>query len=102
VISLSSPATGEQASWQKATDREKHLYRIAEPPLDLTPKESTGRTWLDWLLVALSTGVFALFGAMARVPKLQLQPWYLALLVAAMIAALGFAGVKLWRLTRFR
>lgn len=107
AIAFASATGAEHRRWREAATREASRYgidaayvhsalagRAAGPP-------RTGRTALDWLLVAGATAVFAGFAAIARLPHLALEWGWLAGLVVALLALLIGAGALLWRTTRF-
>ena len=57
-------------------------------------KPSLPRTLGDWLLVAIATGVFVFFAAMARAPRMSFHWGPAALLVIATAALL--AGLRVY------
>jgi hypothetical protein len=61
----------------------------------------TRRTWVDWLLIAGAIVLFVWFGAMARVPAMEIQMGWLAALSVAMLLVLVAGGIALWRVTQF-
>ena len=62
---------------------------------------ATRRTWFDWLLVSAAIFIFAAFGAMARVPHMEIHMGWLVTLSLAMLLVLLAAGLALWRVTKF-
>jgi drug/metabolite transporter (DMT)-like permease len=107
AIACSYAGDKEYSSWQEAARRETELYRIDPAYVaarmeghDLSSTRSR-RTWVDWLIVFAATSIFAVFGAMARVPHMQIRLEWLAVLTLAMLLALLACGFALWRLTRF-
>jgi drug/metabolite transporter (DMT)-like permease len=107
AIAFSSANATEHARWQDAAERESRRYGIdlahvrARMYGETGDAPSHGRTWVDWLLAAAATAVIVWFGLMAQVPKLNWNPAWAVMLVAAMLALLIVAGVGLWRATRF-
>jgi hypothetical protein len=59
------------------------------------------RRLLDWILVAVATGVFAVFATMARAPGMPFQWMPAVLLIVATLLLLMVCGGALWRTTRF-
>jgi hypothetical protein len=107
AIALSSASESEYSSWKEAAQRETKLYGI-NPEYVMARMEgrditSTGthRTWVDWLLIACAICIFAVLGAMARVPHMEIQMGWLAALSIAMLLVLLAAGLALWRVTKF-
>jgi drug/metabolite transporter (DMT)-like permease len=107
AIACSSASESEYSSWKEAAQREIELYGI-NPEYVKTRMEGheyssgrTRRTWVDWLLVAGATFIFAVLGAMARVPQMEIRMGWLALLSTAMLLVLVVGGIALWRVTKF-
>jgi hypothetical protein len=63
--------------------------------------EATRRTWIDWSFIAVATMIFVILGVLARVPHLEIEGSWLAVLSGAMLFVLVACGVALWRVTRF-
>jgi hypothetical protein len=59
------------------------------------------RSPLDWLLLLVTTAAFVGFGAVARVPALQIGWLWAAGLTLALFGFLVAGGLALWRATRF-
>ena len=108
AIALSSAAQREHSSWQDAAEREGQRYNVegeyVRAGLEGRACESSSarRTLLDWLLIAGTTGLFALLAAMARFPYADVSPSWVVALGAAMLALLATCGITLWRTTHFR
>ena len=107
AIALSSASENEYSSWKEAAHRETKLYAI-DPEYVTTRMEGhdldstgTGRTWVDWLLIAGASLIFVLLGAMARVPQMEIQMGWLVALTIAMLLVLVATGFALWRVTKF-
>jgi glucose uptake protein GlcU len=108
AIACSSTSASEYSSWKEAARRETELYDINPEYVltrmegrDVNPKPAR-RTWLDWLLIAGATAVFAGLGQMARVPAaMEIQEGWLVALSLSMLVILFAAGIALWRVTRF-
>jgi drug/metabolite transporter (DMT)-like permease len=109
AIAFSSATSKEQLRWKEAAQREGRRYGISADYVEarMDGRQATGEVKLsrnvwDWLLVAVATGVFVFFAALARVPQMSLH-WGAALLLsAASIVLLLVCGVALWRTTRFQ
>ena len=107
AIAFSSATPDEYRSWKEAAKRESELYGI-EPAYVVAHMEGSNqdatrarRTWVDALLIAIATCIFIGFGAIARVPQMELQWGWLTTLTAAMLLVLIAGGIMLWRITRF-
>src|SRR2546425_2935671 len=108
AIAFSSATGQEQTRWKEAAIRESDRYGVAadfvEARMDgrqLLGEAKPSRSALDWLLVVAATGVFVIFGAMARVPQMSLHWGPAALLTAVLFLLLVISGLALWRTTRF-
>ena len=123
AIALSSATEREHSSWQDAAQREGQRYGVegeyvragmegremrvrkipdikgAGEPFRDHPK---GRTFLDWLLILVATGIFAVLAVMARFPHIDIAWGWAVTLSTAMLALLATCGIALWRTTRFR
>src|SRR5713226_71661 len=108
AIAFSSATGKEQSRWKQAAHRESQRYHIApdyvEARMDgrqAASEARPSRTALDWLLVAVASGVFIFFGATARLPQIPLN-WPPALLLsAATLTLLLICGAMLHRTTHF-
>ncbi len=107
AIALSSATGREHARWHDAAEREGRRYGIEAEYVraGLEGRETVQgrkpRTWIDWMLVILATGVFIIFAALGRLPRMDLN-WNAALgLALAMLLLLFVCGFALWRITRF-
>jgi len=108
AISFSSAGGEEQKHWKEAAQRESDRYRVAPEFVaarfdgrqamgEVTPK----RRAIDWLLVAIATGILVSFGVIVRVPQFSFR-WgpALALTIVSLFLLL-LCGRKLWRTTGF-
>ena len=109
AIAFSSATGKEQLRWKEAAQREGRRYGIAADYVEarMDGRRATGeikqsRNIWDWLLVAVATGIFVFFAALARVPQMSLHWGAVLLLSAASIVLLLVCGVALWRTTRFQ
>ena len=107
AIAFSSATSDEYMSWKEAATRESDLYGV-DPSYVLAHMEGSNevvtrarRTWIDWLLISIATCVFIAFGAIARLPHMDLQWGWLVALTGAMLLVLIAGGMMLWRITRF-
>jgi glucose uptake protein GlcU len=107
-IAFSSAAAGEQTRWKEAAQREGRRYGVAadyvEARMDgrqAASESKPSRSAWDWLLIAVATGIFVVFAAMARVPQMSFHWGPAALLTAALLVLLFICGLALWRTTRF-
>jgi glucose uptake protein GlcU len=109
AIAFSSATGAEQARWREAALREGVRYGVAA---DFVEARMDGRTsadevaptrrWWDWLLLAAATGVFVIFGAMARVPRMALRWGPAAVLSVVSVGMLVICGLVIWRTTKFQ
>jgi drug/metabolite transporter (DMT)-like permease len=117
AIALSSATEREHSSWQDAADREGQRYGIEgeyvragmegremklQPGQSEAPGASPGRTFIDWLLILVTTGLFAALAVVAKFPHVDIATGWAAALTLAMLALLATGGIALWRTTRFR
>ena len=128
AIALSSATEREHSSWQDAAQREGLRYgvegeyvRAGMEGREMQSRETegreilgrkgagepfrarpSGRTLLDWLLVVLTTGIFAVLAVMAKFPHIDIAWSWAVALTIAMLALLATCGIALWRTTRFR
>ncbi len=109
AIAFSSATGKEQMRWKEAAQREGRRYGIAADYVEarMDGRHASGevkpsRSVWDWLLVAVATGIFVFFAAMARVPQMSLHWGAVLLLSAASVVLLLVCGVALWRTTRFQ
>ena len=108
AISFSSAGGLEQKHWKEAAQRESDRYGVAEEFVtarfdgrqaagEIAPK----RRPVDWLLVAIATGILLAFAWIARVPEFSFN-WGPALaLTIVSLLLLILCGRKLWRTTGF-
>ncbi len=117
-IALSSATEREHSSWQDVADREGQRYgvegeyvragmegrEVKAPELqgEALIASAGGRTFLDWLLILITTGLFAVLAVLARFPHVDLALGWAVVLTVAMLALLATCGLALWRTTRFR
>jgi glucose uptake protein GlcU len=109
AIAFSSATGAERVRWKEAAQREGVRYGVAadyvEARMDgrTSPGEvAPARSAWDLVLIVAATGVFVLFGWMARVPQLALH-WGPALILSVVsLGMLAVCGIVIWRTTRFQ
>jgi drug/metabolite transporter (DMT)-like permease len=117
AIALSSATEREHSSWQDAADREGQRYGVENEYVraglegremqkgkitDKTAATPGTRSVLDWLLILVTTFLFAVLAAMARLPHMEIALGWAVALVVTMLVLLATCGIALWRTTRFR
>jgi drug/metabolite transporter (DMT)-like permease len=107
-IALSSATGEEQKYWRDAAQREVQRYGVAADYVEarFEGRQAAGdarprRGALDWLLVAIATGILVYFATLARVPVLAIQKGPALALIAALLILLFLCARKLWRTTGF-
>lgn len=106
VISLSSVSSDEHASWQRAAAAQGEQYGV-DPEwtrarlVGDTHGAAHKRTWVDWIIVGAATAVIIGFATMARAPQIAVSWAWMAILGVLLLITLAFAGIALWRTTRF-
>ena len=107
IIALSSVSPAEHQSWSNAARREGERYGVdpdytrARVAGHETNAARHGRTWIDWLVVAVATLVLIGFASIAEVPHLPIHAGWAVALTLVMLGILGYAATALWRTTRF-
>jgi hypothetical protein len=108
AIAFSSAAGKEQLRWKDAAQRESERYDVSADYVAarMDGRQAAGelkpsRSAIDWFLVAVATGIFAVFATMARAPRLSFHWGRAAVLSVATLILLLVSGFKLWRTTRF-
>ena len=108
AIAFSSATGAEQVEWAAATQRECQRYGMdsqfvaARMQGEAGSAETRGaRRTLDWIVVAVTTGVFVFFATLAHAPSLPFHGLIAALLSVAIVILLVVCGFTLWRTTRF-
>lgn len=108
AIAFSSATGAEQAQWAAATERECQRYGMNSQFVaarmqgeDGAAETSSTRRPVDWIVVALATGVFVFFATLARAPSLPFRGPIAALMSVAILILLVVCGFTLWRTTRF-
>jgi hypothetical protein len=110
AIALASVTTAEHTHWRAAAQREASRYGISNEFLNsgiressaANPTNTASRSWIDWLLVAIATGVFLYLASLARTPQISFNWLALLLLSLALLASLIVTAVALFRSTRFQ
>ena len=108
AIALSSATGEEQEQWKAAARRECERYSVATDFVEarmqgnkLADEAKRRRTLLDWVLVAVATSVFLCLATIARLPQMPFNAMPAVVLSVATLLLFVFAGVQLWRTTRF-
>jgi len=105
AVALSTTGEAEHDRWREAAERESRRYGVdiewVRARLLGTASASVKRTWIDWVLVLLSTSVFISLARVAERPALQMDLAWVAVLSVVTLVLLVLAGLLLWRTTRF-
>ena len=116
AIALSSVSGKEHERWQEAAQREGQRYGVgadyvqaglagedagAMARTSSSRTTGSGRTLLDWLLVALASAIFITLAVLARAPNIDVNWPALTVLVVAMLIFVIACGLALWKATRF-
>ena len=110
AIAVASVTRAEHTQWRQAAEREATRYGISQEFLNSGMQErstadsaiSPSRSWIDWLLVAVASGVFLYLASIARAPQISFSWPALLLLSLALLASLAASAVVLFRATRFQ
>jgi hypothetical protein len=111
AIALSSATEREYSSWSDAARREGDRYGVAREYVRAGMEgrqmhgKTTGpsaRSYLDWVLILITTGMFVVLATMARLPHMDIGFSWAIVLTIAMLVLLATCSVALWRTTRFR
>ena len=97
AIALSSATGTEQAQWQEAALRECRRYGLDKEHVaarmqgaQASGESRSSRSPLDWLLVAVASGVFIYFATLAHAPSLPFHGLVAVLSSLAILILLGF------------
>jgi hypothetical protein len=107
AIALASVTRGEHRNWQEAIGREVRKYGIAADYAqsaitgESTEAESS-RSWVDWLLLVVTSGIFLYLGLIARTPQISFHWPALVFLSFASLLILAIAALSLFKTTHFR
>jgi hypothetical protein len=108
AIALSSATGAEQVQWAAAAQRECERYGMDSQLVaarmqgrDASSEGRGARRPLDWIVVAVATGVFVFFAALAHAPSLPFNGLIALLLSMSIVILLVVCGVTLWRTTHF-
>jgi drug/metabolite transporter (DMT)-like permease len=108
AIAFSSATGAEQIQWAAAAQRECERYGMDSQfvAARMQGEDVSGETGgvgrpLDWIVVAVATGVFVFFATLAHAPSLPFNGLIATLLSVAIMILLIICGVALWRTTRF-
>jgi glucose uptake protein GlcU len=107
LIALAGADDDEREAWRAAAEREGMRYGVDDRYIQLRRlglgplRPETRRTWVDWAVVTLATGVFAALAFVAVRPQLPLNTAWAIGLAIILVATAVACGVNLWRQTRF-
>lgn len=104
AIAFATADPNEHKEWQRAAEEEAERYGVDRNFVNQRlAGESTGskRGPLDYLIAVIATAVFVAFAVMAERPQLDLDPVAAFFVLAATAGMLVYAGVLLWKTTRF-
>jgi hypothetical protein len=107
AVSTAIATEREHASTNDALERECGRYGLdSARVLDAYHGTSTGskefhRDWWDYVIVACAAGVFVWLGVQARVPALEMNLTWTAVLSLALVVTAAVCAWKLWKATRF-
>ena len=107
AIALASVTRGEHRNWQEAIGREVRKYGIAadyaQSAITGESTEAEGsRSWVDWLLLVVTSGIFLYLGLIARTPQISFHWPALVFLSFASLLILAIAALSLFKTTHFR
>jgi hypothetical protein len=104
AIALASANPAELAHWREAAGAESTRYGVDHAYVTARMAgegHAHKRTWIDYLIALVATGVFVYFATLAKAPQLHIHFGAALALVLVTLVVLGIAGVTLWRTTRF-
>jgi drug/metabolite transporter (DMT)-like permease len=110
AIALASVTRAEHAQWRAAAEREAVRYGISEEFLNAgmtgssqnPSPEASSRSWIDWFLVAVASGIFIYLASVARTPQIPFHWPALVLLSLSLLVSLVVTATVLFRTTRFQ
>ena len=108
AIALSSATESEHSSWKEAARREGERYGIDDDYLHAGMQgraygsSTSGRSIVDWLLIVVTTALFAALAIVSKPPQVDIGFGWAAALSIVMFTLMAACGVALWRTTRFR
>jgi drug/metabolite transporter (DMT)-like permease len=108
AIALSSATESEHSSWKDAAQREGDRYGVEDEYVRAGMEgrayesSSEGRSILDWLLILVTTALFAALAIISKPPQVDVSFGWAAALSVVMFTLMSACGVALWRTTRFR
>ena len=107
AIALSSATGREHSRWEDAAEREGKRYGIESAYVQSSMEGRefvpglNRRTFIDWLLIGGVTAIFVALAVMARLPHMNINLKWAAVVSVAMLVLLVGCGLSLWRTTRF-
>ena len=108
AIALSSATESEHSSWKEAARREGERYGVEDEYMHAGMEGraydsgSAGRSALDWVLIVVTTALFAALAIISKPPQVEISFGWAAALSVLMFTLMAACGVALWRTTRFR
>ena len=106
AVSSAVATERESASTAAAIRRECDRYGLQHAEvvrvfLGDAPPEAARREWWDWLILACAAGVFVVLGLKARVPALNMNLEWAAILAVVLVASAAVCAWGLGKATRF-
>lgn len=108
AISFAEAPESEQTSWRNAMERECRRYGLDRERVAATARggdplarESRPRSWWEMVAGLAAAGVFAWLAIGARQQPLEVNHFWMILLIVAALGLLVWCGLLLWRRTRF-
>jgi drug/metabolite transporter (DMT)-like permease len=110
AIALSSVTGKEHGRWREAAHREGKRYGVsahyvqaglAGEDSNVESSRKRARTWIDWMIVVVTTAVFVGLAVLSRVPDLALNWNAITALSGILLIFLVACGAALWKATRF-
>lgn len=108
AIALSSANESEHVSWKTAAQREGERYEVDDEYVRAGLEgvefdtQRRGRSFLDWILILGTTGMFVGLALLAKMPQMHISMAWTIALVLAMLGLLATCGLALWWTTGFR
>jgi glucose uptake protein GlcU len=113
TIAFSSATQQENAQWRAAALREANRYRLSPDFIEARlegrrassefgSESGSSRSMIDWILIALASGVFVYLASIAQIPTISADWRPAVLLTVLSLVLLVSCGVYLWRVTRFQ
>ena len=109
LVSTAVETARESSSTEAAILRECTRYSLDEEKVlaanraeaEVNAGTQIERSWWDYLILAAALGVFVVLGVQAQRPELDLNLFWVTVLVVVMVASAVVGGRALWRFNRF-